>query len=145
MKDIPLKTNDLNVFSINPKTVIKLSFKTKTENFNELYIGEIKIWLQYDNENILLKEADIFNDSFEKNKGKGTLLFFNLNQADIYKDLIISTTLFNGEGFIYMTRFEHINSNSIKLNYKNKDYSYGINSNKAIEITKDDIKFFEKK
>ena len=52
MKDIPLKTNGLNIFSINPKTVIKLLFKTKTENFNELYIGEIKIWLQYDNENI---------------------------------------------------------------------------------------------
>ena len=204
MKDIPLKTNGLNVFSINPKTVTKLSFKTKSENFNELYIniigtyinsfkvylsqenpsssntlkaqlilfngyrftinndenhintnkeynliidnenqiGEIKIWLQYDNENILLKEADIFYDSIEKNKAH--CYFFNLNQADIYKDLIISTTLFNGEGFIYMTRIEQINSNSIKLNYKNKDYSYGINLNKAIKITKDDIKFFEK-
>ena len=64
---------------------------------NENQIGEITIWIQYDNENILLKEADIFNDSFEKNKGKDNLLFFNLNQADIYKDLIISTTLFNGE------------------------------------------------
>ena len=157
MKDIPLKTNDLNVFSINPKTVIKLSFKTKSENFNELYIniigtyinsfqiylsqekptssnilnaqpilfneyrftinndenhintnkednliidnesqiGKIKIWLQYDNENILLKEADILYDSIEKNKAH--CYFFNLNQADIYKDLIISTTLFNGE------------------------------------------------
>ena len=39
MKDIPLKTNDLNVFSIDPKTVIKLSFKTKSENFNKLYIN----------------------------------------------------------------------------------------------------------
>ena len=39
MKDIPLKTNGLYVFSINPKTVIKLSFKTKTENFNKLYIN----------------------------------------------------------------------------------------------------------
>ena len=39
MKDIPLKTNGLNVFSINPKTVIKLSFKTKSENFNKLYIN----------------------------------------------------------------------------------------------------------
>ena len=55
------------------------------------------------------------------------MLFFKLNQADIYKDLTISTTLFNGEGFIYMTRFEQINSNSIKLNYKNKDYNYDIN------------------
>ena len=32
----------------------------------------------------------------------------------------------------------------ILINYKNKDYSYFINSNKAIKITKDDIKFFEK-
>ena len=130
MKDIPLKTNGLNVFSINPKTVIKLSFKTKSKNFNELYIniigtyinsfklylsqenhsssntlkaqpisfngyrftinngenhintnkeynliidnknqiGEIKIWIQYDNENILLKEADILYDSIKKKK-----------------------------------------------------------------------------
>ena len=43
---------------------------------NKNQIGEIKIWIQYDNENILLKEADILYDSIEKNKGKGTLLFF---------------------------------------------------------------------
>ena len=73
------------------------------------------------------------------------MLFFNLNQADVYKDLTISTTLFNGEWSIYMAGFEQINSNSIKLNHKNKDYSYGINLNRAIKITKDDIKFFEKK
>ena len=73
---------------------------------NENQIGEIKIWIQYDNENILLKEANILYDSIEKNKA--LCYFFNLNQADIYKDLIISTTLFNGEGFIYMTRFEQI-------------------------------------
>ena len=77
-----------------------------------------------------------------KIKAKALCYFFNLNQADIYKDLIISTTLFNGEGFIYMAGFEQINANSIKLNYKNKDYSYGINSNKAIKITKDNNKFF---
>ncbi len=45
MKDIPLKTNDLNVFSINPKTVIKLSFKTKSENFNKLYINIIGTYI----------------------------------------------------------------------------------------------------
>ena len=31
-----------------------------------------------------------------------------------------------------MAGFEQINSNSIKLNHKNKDYSYGINLNKII-------------
>ena len=48
---------------------------------NENQIGEIKIWIQYDNENILLKEADILYDSIEKNKAH--CYFFNLNQADI--------------------------------------------------------------
>ena len=43
-----------------------------------------------------------------------------------------------------MAGFEQINANSIILNYKNKDYSYGINLKKAIKVTKDDIKFFEK-
>ena len=43
-----------------------------------------------------------------------------------------------------MAGFEQINVNFVILNYKNKDYSYDINLNKAIEITKDDIKFFEK-
>ena len=41
-----------------------------------------------------------------------------------------------------MAEFKQININSIILNYKNKDYSYGINSNKAIKITKDNNKFF---
>ena len=41
----------------------------------------------------------------------------------MYKYLIISTTLFNGEWFLYISGFEQINANSIKLNYKNKDYS----------------------
>ena len=45
MKDIPLKTNELNVFSINPKTVTKLSFKTKSDNFNELYINIIGTYI----------------------------------------------------------------------------------------------------
>ena len=45
MKDIPLKTNGLNIFSINPKTVIKLSLKTKSENFNELYINIIGTYI----------------------------------------------------------------------------------------------------
>ena len=45
MKDIPLKTNELNVFSINPKTVIKLSIKTKSKNFNELYINIIDTYI----------------------------------------------------------------------------------------------------
>ena len=72
MKDIPLKTNGLNIFSINPKTVIKLSFKTKTENFNELYINIIgtyinsfKVYLSQENpssSNTLKAQPILFNE-----------------------------------------------------------------------------------
>ena len=72
MKDIRLKTNDLNVFIINSKTVIKLSFKTKSENFNELYINIIgtyinsfKVYLSQEkpsSSNILKAQPILFND-----------------------------------------------------------------------------------
>ena len=71
MKDIPLKTNDLNVFSINPKTVTKLSFKTMSKNFNELYINIIgtyinsfKVYLYQENpssSNTLKAQPILFN------------------------------------------------------------------------------------
>ena len=46
---------------------------------NKNQIGEIKIWLQYDNENTLLKEADILYDFIEKNTAH--CYFFNLCQS----------------------------------------------------------------
>ena len=205
VKDLVLRQDEMNVFSIKPKTVTKFSFQTKNNFFNELYINvigsyinsfkaylakenpsssntlkaepilfngyrftikneennintntkydlivdneneieEIKIWLQYDNENILIKEADIFYDSIEKNKAH--CYYFPLNPQNTYKDVILSTSLFNGEGFIYVSGFDSINANNIKMNYKEKEYSYGIIMNKAFKLSQEDFKVFEKK
>ena len=205
VKNLILKDNEMNVFSINPKTVTKFSFQTKENNFNELYINvigsyinsfkaylakenpsssntlkaepilfngyrftikneennintnkkydliidneneieEVKIWLQYDNENILIKEADIFYDSIEKNKAH--CYYFALDSNNIYKDIILSTSLFNGEGFIYVSGFDLINANNVKANFKDKDFSYSIIMNKAVKLAEEDFKILEKK
>ena len=41
IKNIELKNEEMNVFSINPKTVTKFSFKPKNTNYNELYVNVI--------------------------------------------------------------------------------------------------------
>ena len=210
VKDIPLKINEMNVFSIKPKTVTKFSFNIRQENFEELYINvigsyinsfkaylakenpsssntlkaepiifngyrfkilkseidfnnkdnnnnieynliidnendneEIKIWFQYDNENILIKEADILYDSIDQNKAH--CYYFPLDSNDKYKDIILSTSLFNGEGFIYFSGFEKINANLINKSYRLKEDSYLIYFNKAIHLSENDIKNLEKK
>ena len=207
IKDLTLKLDEMNVFTINPKTVTKFSFKTKNEKFTELYINvigsyinsfkaylakenpsssntltaqpilfngyrftikeenntvntinnveynliidneneveEIKIWFQYDNENILIKEANILYDSVEKNKAH--CYYFPLDASNKYKDIIFSASLFNGEGFFYFEGFDQVNANIIKSNYKTKDNVYQIFTNKAVKIGEADIKNFEKK
>ena len=205
VKNINLKLDQMNVFSIKPKTVSKFSFKTRQENFDELYINvlgsyinsfkaylakddpsssntlkaesiifngyrfsikndadntntnteynliidnendieEIKIWFQYDNENILIKEADILYDSVEKNKAH--CYHYPLDSSNKYKDIILSSSMFNGDGFFYFSGFDQINANLINSGYKKKEDSYSIFTNKAIRITENDIKDFEKK
>ena len=205
IKDIILKNDEMNVFSINPKTVTKFSFKVKDNLFKELYVNvigsyinsfkvylakenpsssntliadpilfngyrftikndnkilgsnmmynlivdneneveEIKIWIQYDNENILIKEADILYDSIEEKKAH--CYYYPLDSSNIYKGIIISSNLFNGEGFIYIHGFNQVNANNIKKNYKDNDYSYSILLNKAIKLTSEDIKSLEKR
>ena len=204
VKDIPLKSNEMNVFSIKPKTVTKFSFKIREEKFEELYINvigsyinsfkaylakenpsssntlkaepiifngyrfkiinreiefnssreynliidnendieEIKIWFQYDNENILIKEADILYDSIEKNKAH--CYYFPLDPSNKYKDIIFSGSLFNGEGFIYFSGFNKIKANLITKSYRNKDDSYIMFFNKAIHLGEKEIKHFER-
>ena len=205
VKDLILKEDKMNVYSINPKTVTKFSFRTRENNFKELYVNvigahinpfkaylakenpsssntlnaepilfngyrfaikneendininkkydliidnengieEIKIWLQYDNENILIKEADILYDSIEKNKAH--CYYFPLDSKDVYKDIILSAILFKGEGFIYVSGFDLINANDVKANYKDYNYSYSVIMNKVFKLTKGDLEIFEKK
>ena len=205
VKNLPLKLDQMNVFTINPKTVTKFSFKIKNDKFNELYINvigsyinsfkaylakedpsssntlkaepiifngyrftiknevnnavnnvdynliidneneveEIKIWFQYDNENILIKEANILYDSVEKNKAH--CYYFPLDVSNKYKDIILSASLFNGEGFFYFEGFDQVNANMIKSDYKKKNNVHQIFTNKAVKISETDLKNFNKK
>ena len=203
-KDLILKNDQMNVFTIKPKTVTKFSFKTKNKNFNELYVNiigtfinsfkaylakenpsssntlkaepiffngyrftikndeniinnneeynlivdneneveEINIWLQYDNENMLIKETDILYDSIEKNKAH--CYYFPIDNINSNKDIIISSILFNGQGFIYVSGYKEAYPDSIKISHKKKEFSYPLIQNKAIKLNKNDLKNLEK-
>ena len=116
-------------------------------NFNLIIDNEedkqyISIWMLYDNENILIKEADILYDSIEENKAH--CYYFPIDYFNKDKDIILSTNLFNGNGFIHMAGFNSINANSIKLSDKNKINNYNVIQSKAIKLTKENFKNFGK-
>ena len=101
---------------------------------------EINIWLQYDNENIKVKEADVIFDSIVENKAN--CYYYNIEQVNRNKDIIISSVLFNGMGFMYIAGFSPINANQITKNYKSKSNSYPIIKNRAIHLTSENLKSY---
>ena len=103
---------------------------------------DLIIWLQYDNENILIKEADILYDSISENKAH--CYYYPIDYFNKNKDIIISTTLFNGQGFIHMAGFNSINANSIKPEDKNKVSNYKVIQSKVIKLTSSDLRNFGK-
>ena len=101
---------------------------------------EINIWLQYDNENIKVKEADVIFDSIVENKAN--CYYYNIEQVNRNKDIIISSVLFNGMGFMYIAGFSPINANQITKNYKSKSNSYPIIQNRAIHLTLENFRTY---
>ena len=126
------KSNNEKELNVNTK------FSLIVDNDDEKQ--DLMIWLQYDNENILIKEADILYDSISENKAH--CYFYSIDYFNSYKDIIISTTLFNGQGFIHMAGFNSINANSIKLEDKNKASNYKVIQSKAIKLTRDNFDDF---
>ena len=102
---------------------------------------DLKIWLQYDNEKILIEEADILYDSIDENKAH--CYYYAVDYFNKNKDIIISTTLYNGEGFIYIAGFSSIKPESININDKNKN-SYKVIQSKALKLTKDNFNTYGK-
>ena len=99
---------------------------------------EFNIWLQYDNENIKVKEADIINDSIVENKAN--CYYYTIEKVNQNKDIIISNVLFNGLGFMYIAGFSPINANQITKNYKTKSNSYPIIRNRVIHLTSENFR-----
>ena len=99
---------------------------------------DLNIWLQYDDDVIRIKEAELFYDSVSKNKAN--CYYYTINKINQNKDIILSTTLFNGLGFIHIAGFNSIDASKINEKYKTKSNSYAIIQNKAIRLTKDNFK-----
>ena len=97
---------------------------------NENYKQEINIWLKYDNENIELKENEPIYDDLPENKS--SCFYYSIDYHNQYKDIIISNSLFNGKGFMYIAGFTSINGEIITKNYKNTQNSYLIEQSNSI-------------
>ena len=111
-------------------------FNLAIDNNNEKQ--ELSIWLKYDDDLIKIKEAEVVYDTISKDKAN--CYYYAIDKSNQNKDIILSTTLFNGQGFIYIPGFTAIEPNKVGLDYKSKDNSYTIIQNKAIRLTSDNFK-----
>ena len=102
----------------------------------------ILIWLRYDNEDLRIKEAEITYDSISQNKA--SCYYYTIDKSNKNKDIILSTTLFNGLGFIYINGFSSIDGNTISPSYKGRENSYSIIQNKVIRLTPNEFKTYGK-
>ena len=101
---------------------------------------DLYIWLKYDNSDLEMKEAEITYDSITENKA--SCYSFEIKKVNENKDIILSTTLFNGLGFIYIDGFRSTEAGSITSSYKDKDNSYSIVQNKALHLTTKDFQSY---
>ena len=101
---------------------------------------ELNIWLKYDDEIIKIREAELMYDTISQNKAN--CYYYAINKMNLNKDIIISTTLFNGLGFIYIEGYGAVFPNNIKEDYKNKENSYSIKDNRVIHLTEENFKKF---
>ena len=105
---------------------------------NEKDKQELSIWLKYDNDTIKVNEAEIVYESIQE---KGVSCYnFTIDNFNKENEIILSTILFNGYGFIYINGFNQINSSKINSEYKNKEESYQIYQNKVIKLSKEELK-----
>ena len=135
------------LFNGNKYTIMNSNNNNETKEFeltieNRYEKQELDIFLQYDNEPIKVKEADLLYDNIPENKAN--CYYYSIEQMNKDKDIIISTTLFNGIGFLYISGFTPIESIKINENYIKKEDSYAIIQNKAIHITQKDLQSYGK-
>ena len=112
------------------------TFNLVVDNSNDKQ--ELNIWLKYDDDIIRVKEAEIVYDAIPKDTA--SCYYYAVDKSNQNKDIILSTTLFNGEGFIYISGFINVEPTRIDSSFKKKDNSYSIIQNKAIHLTKDNFK-----
>ena len=97
---------------------------------NKEYKQDLLFWINYDNEDIEISElSPLYGNAFENS---GNCYFFNIDKQHINKNIIISTVLFNGNGYIKIGGWEKVKVMKII----NEDVNiYPIISDKSILLT----------
>ena len=147
-KENPSSANTLKPFPIYSNgyriSVIKGTADYATNSTYELLIvnqgkqNELRLWLKYDNNEIPIKQMDSI---FETAKKYSNVCFkYPMTNQD--RTLIISFSLFSGSGYIQIGGWNSIANltyNEIPYN----EYTYEIDSDRVIKLTKSDFDKFD--
>jgi len=98
---------------------------------NKEYKQDLLFWIIYDDDDAQLSELSSLFGTSPANSGN--CYSFNIDKQHFNKDIIISTSLFNGNGFIKIGGWEKVKDLKIKNEDKN---TYPIISDKSILLTK---------
>ena len=106
---------------------------------NKEYKQDLLFWISYDKDETKLNELSPNFDIAEA--GEGNCYVFTLERQYLHKNVIISTILFNGKGFIKIGGWDKVKDFKIKSDDEN---IYEIVSDKAILLTDDNFKKYGK-
>ena len=98
---------------------------------NKEFKQDLLFWINYDDEDTQISELSALFGTSSANSGN--CYSFNIDRQHLNKDIIISTSLFNGNGFIKIGGWEKVKDLKIKNEDKN---TYPIISDKSILLTK---------
>ena len=104
---------------------------------NKNYKQDLIFWISYDKDETKLNElSPLFGIADEDNEN---CYYFNIEKPKFNKNLIISTTLFNGHGYIKLGGWEKVKDTKIKFEDEN---AIQIVSDKSILLTEQKFKKF---
>ena len=102
---------------------------------NKDYKQDLLFWISYDREETELSElSSVFGTSYIDNEN---CYYFTIERQYLHKNIIISTTLFNGNGYIKVGGWEKVKDYKIK---SDDDNIYEIISDKSILLTDNNFK-----
>ena len=101
---------------------------------NKEYKQDLLFWISYDNEETKINElSPLFGVANENNENCYT---FTIERQYLNKNLVISTTLFNGNGYIKIGGWDKVKDSKIKFG----EDAYEIVSDKSILLTEKNFK-----
>ena len=104
---------------------------------NKEFKQDLLFWISYDNEDTEITELSPNFNSASINSGN--CYFFKIDKSHQNKNIIISTTLFNGNGYIKMGGWKKVKDMKIIKEDKN---TYPIISDRSILLTKTDFSLY---